>query len=76
MTHSSLPSNPSHYTADNAQAERHLGAIQRAQSRMRHVERRNDRQRRGVLLQRSRHWIPEEAFEERVRSAIEAPVSL
>jgi hypothetical protein len=29
-----------------------------------------------VLLERSRHWIPRDAFEERVQQAIESPVSM
>jgi len=37
---------------------------------------RHKQQRHDELLNRSRHWIPSDAFEERVKQAVEHPVSM
>lgn len=56
-------------------AERRLQMAYRSKIRERIMER-HKQQRHEKLLEQSRHWIPRELFEERVKQAIQHPVSM
>ncbi|GBF88605.1 hypothetical protein Rsub_01320 [Raphidocelis subcapitata] len=56
-------------------AERRLQMAYRTKIRERILER-HKQQRHEQLLERSRHWIPRDAFDQRVQQAVDNPVSM